>query len=268
MTTPDVPHRIDLRFEVPGTPEQVWDAVATANGISAWFLPTDLEEREGGAVTFHMGPDASSSGEVTGWQPPSRFAYEEAGWGALSGHPEDAVTPLVTEFLVEATSGGTCSVRVVSSAFGTGAEWEREVFEEMERGWKPFFANMRLYLSEFPGQRVTSLSSSADVTGGIDPVWGALRRALGAEAAGRAVEVRGVTGRVERLADPQPPHELLVRLTDPVPGFLQFHGWDKGDGTSNVGIEGYLFSPDAAAYVEREQPAWSAWLADLTVPTP
>ena len=34
MTTPDVPLRMELTFELPGTPEQVWDAIATANGIS------------------------------------------------------------------------------------------------------------------------------------------------------------------------------------------------------------------------------------------
>ena len=58
-TTPNVPLRLELTFEMPGTPEQVWDAIATANGISAWFLPTDLEEREGGAVAFHMGETGS-----------------------------------------------------------------------------------------------------------------------------------------------------------------------------------------------------------------
>ena len=27
---PDVPLRLELSFELPGTPEQVWDAIATA----------------------------------------------------------------------------------------------------------------------------------------------------------------------------------------------------------------------------------------------
>ena len=48
------------------------------------------------------------------------------------GH-EGAVTPMVTEFLVEATSGGTCIVHVVSSAFGTGADWEQEFFDDMAK---------------------------------------------------------------------------------------------------------------------------------------
>ena len=64
MTTPDVPLRMELTFELPGTPEQVWDAIATANGISAWFIPTDMDEHVGGAVEFHMGED-SSKGTIT-----------------------------------------------------------------------------------------------------------------------------------------------------------------------------------------------------------
>jgi uncharacterized protein YndB with AHSA1/START domain len=65
--TPNVPHRIEITVEVPGTPEQVWDAIATAQGLSAWFLPAELEEREGGAVCFHMGEGISSEGTITGW---------------------------------------------------------------------------------------------------------------------------------------------------------------------------------------------------------
>src|SRR5688572_2891023 len=111
--TPDVPLRLELTFEMPGPAADVWGAIATANGISSWFLRTDLEEREGGSIVTHMGDDASSPGTVTGWDPPRRFAYEEPEWAALSGHDVDSVTPLATEFLVEAQSGGTCVVRVV-----------------------------------------------------------------------------------------------------------------------------------------------------------
>ena len=49
-TTPNVPYRLEFEVEVPGTPEQVWQAIATAQGMSAWFLPTQIEEREGGAL--------------------------------------------------------------------------------------------------------------------------------------------------------------------------------------------------------------------------
>ena len=72
MTTPDTPLRAVVEYEVPGTPEQIWAAIATAEGIGAWFMRTDLDGRVGGAIVTHMGEDASSPGTVTGWNPPHR----------------------------------------------------------------------------------------------------------------------------------------------------------------------------------------------------
>ena len=119
MTTPDVPLRFEFAIEVPGPPEQVWDALATANGISSWMMPTDGEEGLGGTLVFHMGEGEgeSSPAEITAGERPTRVAYIEPEWATLMGQDKDAaVTPLATEFLVEATSGGTCIVRVVTSA--------------------------------------------------------------------------------------------------------------------------------------------------------
>jgi uncharacterized protein YndB with AHSA1/START domain len=265
MTTPDVPLRHEFTIELPGTLEQVWDAIATGNGISSWFLPTTVEEREGGDVYFSMGPDQGSAGSVSGWEPPVRLEYSEPDWAALAGHAGAPVTPMVSEFVVEASSGGTCVLRVVSSAFGTGAEWEREFFDEAMTGWEPFFDNIRVYLTRFPGQRVTNLEVSVDVAGEADVVWAALRRALGADEVGRAVDVRGITGSVERISTP-PPNELLLNVIAPVPGYLDFAAFDKGDGVTMVNLMGYLFAADAAEYVERERPAWIAWLEGLAVP--
>jgi uncharacterized protein YndB with AHSA1/START domain len=264
MTRPkNVPLRVAFSVEVPGTPEQVWAAIATADGISSWFLPTDVEEREGGAIVVHMG-ETDSPGTITGWDPPRRLEYAEPEWAALSGHDVDSVTPLVSEFVVEAQSGGTCVVRVVSSAFGTGADWEQEFMTEMEKSWRPFFENLRLYLTHFPGQRATSLEASADVPGAPDSVLAAMRAALGAEAVGKPVASRGVTGLVEQIGDSQ----LLLRLTGPVPGLVGFIAFDKGDGLTTAAVQGWLFSEDAAAFVEREQPAWKAWLESLAIPAP
>ena len=64
-TTPNVPYRLEFSVEVPGTPEQVWQAIATAKGMSAWFAPTEMEEREGGSLHFTMGPEMGSDGQVT-----------------------------------------------------------------------------------------------------------------------------------------------------------------------------------------------------------
>jgi hypothetical protein len=31
---------VQVEVEVPGTPEEVWQAIATGPGISSWFVPT------------------------------------------------------------------------------------------------------------------------------------------------------------------------------------------------------------------------------------
>jgi uncharacterized protein YndB with AHSA1/START domain len=257
----NVPLRVELTFELPGTPEQLWQAIATAQGISAWFMPTELDEREGGTIVFHMGEE-SSPGTVTGWDPPLRFAVEEPEWAALAGHAGEPVTPLATEFLIEARSGGTCVLRVVSSAFGTGADWEAEFFEEMEKGWRPFFDRLRLYLTHFPGQRATALDVSHTRKGRAGPVFAAMRESLGLRDIGQSVEARGLTGTVHRLGA----EDALVRVTDPVPGFLAFAAWDSSEDEVSTVVQAQLFSEDAPALVERQRPGWQEWLQTLAVP--
>ena len=38
---------IQVEVEVPGTPEEVWQAIATGPGISSWFVPAEFEMRDG-----------------------------------------------------------------------------------------------------------------------------------------------------------------------------------------------------------------------------
>ena len=141
MTNPDQPNRVEHRmertYEVAATPEQVWDAIATADGISAWMVPTRLDPQIGGAVSFDVG--FWSHGIVTDYTPPRRFAYAEpwpiADHMPTADHDLSSLTPIATEFLIESASGGSCVIRVVSSAYGSGADWENEFFAEMVEGW-------------------------------------------------------------------------------------------------------------------------------------
>jgi hypothetical protein len=84
----------------------------------------------------------------------------------------------------------------------------------MERNWTPAFDVLRLYLTHFPGQRVTSLSASALVGGRAGDVVDAMRRELGGAAVGDRVECRGHVGEVALASDVG----VVVRVTEPVPG--------------------------------------------------
>jgi uncharacterized protein YndB with AHSA1/START domain len=258
MSNAKVPHRFEFSVELPGTPAQVWQAIATSAGLMSWFMPTDVDERVGGEFTTHMG-DVDAPGEISGWEPPHRLVVEEPGWAALAGHAGADVTPLVTEYLVETSSGGTCLLRVVSSAFGTGAEWEREFFEDAERYWKPSFDNLRLYLHNFPGQKASLVDTGAEVKGACVDVLAAMRGQLGASALGDKVELHGATGEVERFAD----NGVLVRLTDPEIGFESLYVYPSGEGTAYAGVRGYLFGADAAARAPERQRMWAQWFNRL-----
>jgi uncharacterized protein YndB with AHSA1/START domain len=262
MTTPDVPHRFELTIEVPASADRVWQAIATGDGVSSWFLPHEIEGRVGGRFVAHMG-EQDSVGEVTGWDPPRRFAIEED-WATLLGRSGADVTPLATEFLVEARSGGTCVVRVVTSAFGTGADWEDEFFAEMTTYWEPFFDLLRLYAVRFPGQRAATRTVDLEIAAPPGAVGRAQRQALGVTAPGQPIAGLDLVGTTVRVGDPY----TLVEVTDPVPGHLAvaaLPGAPDDDRRTSAQVTAWLFGPDAEAALNTLAPAWRAWLQSLPV---
>ncbi len=164
-----VEHRMEHTYEVAATPEEVWNAIATADGISAWMVPTRLDPQIGGEVSFDLG-GFWLTGVVTDYTPNRRFAYEEpwpiadhadaipsemVEWFDRIGVPMEqvyddlsSVTPIATEFLIESASGGSCVIRVVTSAYGSGADWENEFFAEMVAGWGAILDNLVTHFNE------------------------------------------------------------------------------------------------------------------------
>src|SRR5215203_195433 len=164
---------VQVEVEVPGTPEEVWQAIATGPGISSWFVPTEFEERDGKpvAVTLNFGPGMESRSVVTAWDPPRRFAVQGEGWG---GSP-----PIADEWSVEARAGGVCVVRVVHSLFASTDEWDNQL-ESTEKGWPGFFRILRIYLTHFRGQRSAMMQWIAPAAGAKSTAeaWDALTEAL------------------------------------------------------------------------------------------
>src|ERR1700730_17486415 len=88
---------VQIEIEVPGTPEEVWQAIATGPGISSWFVPTEFEERDGKpvAMKLNFGPGMEPRSAVTAWDPPRMFATEADGF--IPGSPS-----IANEWSVEA----------------------------------------------------------------------------------------------------------------------------------------------------------------------
>src|SRR5438046_2879301 len=138
---------IQVELELPGTPEEVWQAIATGPGISSWFMPAEFEERDGKPValkvTFAQGMEPRSA--VTAWDPPRMFATEIDGW--MPGAP-----PIASEWTVEARGGGVCTVRIVQSMFAGTDDWDNQL-EGAKSGFASFLSILRIYLTHFRGQR-------------------------------------------------------------------------------------------------------------------
>ena len=130
---------VEASVEVPGTCEQVWEAIATGPGISSWLVPTQIDGRVGGAATSHFGPGMESMATVTAWDPPRRFALDSR---ADMGPDGPTIT---TEWTVEPISDNTCVVRVVHAWFSDSDRWDKHLAGH-EEGWNTFFKNLRLYL--------------------------------------------------------------------------------------------------------------------------
>lgn len=254
-----VEHRFELTREYHATPEQLWSAIATGDGISAWMMPTTMEPREGGAVRFEMGENAASEGFVTVFDEPHRIAYVEPEWALLVGRERDCVAPLATEFLIEARSGGTCILRVVSSAFGTGADWEGEFFGDMEKGWVMMFDNLRLYLEHFDGQRAATVQVDLPVEAASATTFLRLREALGGPSVGDCVAVQDLRGTVVRLNSAPEPNEVVIQTTAPFGGIVAFMVWG-GDESCVAMLSARYFGDGAEAAIEAQRRDWTEWL--------
>lgn len=71
---PDIRHTILLNAPI----SRVWEAVATSEGIAAWFMPNTFQPVEGYEFVLHAGPFGDSPCKVTVLDPPRRLAFH---WG-------------------------------------------------------------------------------------------------------------------------------------------------------------------------------------------
>ena len=255
---------VQVEVEVPGTPEEVWKAIATGPGISSWFVPAEFEERDGKpvAVKLNFGPGMESSSVVTAWDPPRRFGAEAPGW--MPGSPV-----IADEWSVEARGGGICVVRIVHSLFAETDDWDSQL-EGTESGWPGFFRILKIYLTHFRGQSSAMMQWMAPAAGTEAEAWATLTAALGLKGVSvgqrlnASASVPGLSGVVEHVS--QSPYNALLRLDKPGPGTAALGAVNFG-GQSMVTLNFYLYGDQAAGTVGRETPLWEAWVQER-FPTP
>ena len=248
---------IQVEVEVPGTPEQVWEAIATGPGISSWFVPTELEGHEGGNMTCHFAPGMDSKATITSWEPPHRLTADSDSF--VPGGPTVA-----TEWTVEARDGGRCIVRVVHSLFASTNEWDDQL-EGTESGWPAFFRILRLYLAHFRGQASAMFMATGLGAGSTSDVWDKLNGSLGlgdstiGQKQQTGVGAPGLSGTVEAAHGGKHAFKLLL-LDKPAPGAVVLNVCPMGENQVFVSTSFYLYGKDAAEAAKKNEPLWQEWM--------
>src|SRR6185503_9752449 len=134
---------IRREVELPGTPEQVWDAVATGNGAAGWMFPT------GEGAPSAVG-EVWAGHTVTVFDPPRHLAVR-----AESDEFTNAL-----EYQIEAAPGGAV-LRYVHSGILTG-DWDAQ-YDGASRHTDFYLHSLGEYLGHFAGRTVTYVGASGPI---------------------------------------------------------------------------------------------------------
>lgn len=254
---------VEVEIEVPGTPEEVWHAIATGPGISSWFVPTEFEMGDDGTPTrvlSHFGPGDSmdSIADVTEWVPPHHFH-------ATSKDLVPDAPEIATEWIVEARFGSTCVVRVVHSLFADSDDWDDQV-AGWESGWPWFFQILRLNLADFRNQPCRAFRVMGGTGGEIAQAWAYFTKGIGLKewAIGALCQAPGgmppLIGRVKQVGGGEH-HAALIRLDEPCAGILSAFAMPMG-GKNLLVLDFYLYGKRADEAAAKWADRWRDWMAE------
>jgi uncharacterized protein YndB with AHSA1/START domain len=212
--------------ELPGTPEQAWEAVSTEAGLASWLFPQPVGE----------GTQA--------WEPPHHLAVRidgEGGWfNAL-------------EYTIEGREGGT-TLRYVHSGIFDDTGWDDQ-YDAVSQHTDFYLHTLAQYLAHFAPRTATYVG---EVPGGLSAPEASMRpdgfdrlkRALGVEGLAEGEPVRLEFG--DGVLDYNRGNFLGIRTGD---GLYRFFGRNAFGGP--VGLALHDFGGGDAA--QRKQ-ALQAWL--------
>jgi uncharacterized protein YndB with AHSA1/START domain len=258
---------IQVEVEVPGSPEEVWKAIATGPGISSWFVPASVENGPDGTpkrMTLTFGPGMDSVSDITAWEPPRRFAADSNDLGP--GAPA-----MATEWTVEAKAGGVCLVRVVHSLFASTDDWDNQL-EGVESGWPLFFLILKQYLSGFKGQPCRAFYTMGFAPAPEADAWTKFAGPLGltgikpGQSWHSPSDTPAMSGVIDRVRDDDHHRHILIRMNAPAPGIAVLTACEMGDHVM-LGLSSYFYGDKAAEVVSRDEPGWQGWMKEkLGVP--
>jgi hypothetical protein len=222
---------IRREVELPATPEQVWEAVATDAGTASWLFPEE------------PGPGALVESDR-----PRRYAVrtesEDGTFNAL-------------EFVIEAREGGTAVLRYVHSGIFSD-EWGDQ-YDAVDAHTDFYLHTLGEYLEHFSPRTATYVGGGPDGLNGPEAsmapdAFAELRRALGVpEGASQGDSVRLAHDEVDGVIDYLTPNFLGVRTGD---ALYRFFGRNAFGGPVGMSIHHFGDGVDPEAM----SASWERWL--------
>ena len=253
---------VEVSREVAGTQEEVWEAIATAKGISAWFVPTDVEmdgDNRPSRMIAHFSDDGSmdSVAEVSEWDAPNKFICTSQDLG-------DDAPEVDTEWGVRSLSGSTSTVYVRHSFVADSDDWD-EHLEAWEGGWPWFFNVLSLYLMHFRGEPSAAFRAMGVAPQPTWDAWDELATAIGLGNAevGTSVqapdELPPMIGKVKYASGEGQEFGAMIRLDEPSAGILSAFAMAM-DGQVYLVLDFYFYGTRAESACAQWAPKWHAWM--------
>jgi uncharacterized protein YndB with AHSA1/START domain len=136
MTFPD---RIERTVTLTRPPHEVWQALTTAEGLSAWFgEKATIDLRPGGPATMTFASGMTVDMRIERVEEPAVFSYT---W-RLPDLPEDDPRRTYVEFNLEPVKDGTL-LRVVETGFAQlPVDTRRDTYDSHSDGWSRELAEL------------------------------------------------------------------------------------------------------------------------------
>ena len=220
----------EVRREVdlPGTPEQVWEAISTEAGLAAWLFPERVGEG------------------IQAWEPPHHLAVRVEGEGGWFN---------ALEYTVEGRAGGA-TMRYVHSGIFDDAGWDDQ-YDAVSQHTDFYLHTLGQYLAHFAPRTATYVG---DVPGGISGPeasmapdgFDRLKVALGVDRASEGDRVHlGIDAGVDGVLDYARGNFLGIRTGD---GLYRFFGRNAFGGPVAVAL--HDFSGGDSAQTKQALKRW------------
>ena len=229
----------EIRREVPleATPDEVWKAIATSDGLAAWFMPMELD---------------LDSPIVTSNEPGRRLGIRMPPGDDGSFHAFD--------YRIESAGPGSSVLRFAHSGF-TGDGWSDDYEALTGAGWDMYLHTLSQYLTHFAGLPAHYVEAEGPPASADESLWPRLLTAIGLpepvkEGTGVRFDIPRF-GAAEGVVDYASPTFVGLRAPS---ALIRFHGRAGLGMPVAVSLHVYVKTDYDTAGAQH---AWESWLADV-----